>query len=170
MLKILEIQDTETRQHRAFKKFVRDYGTHYLSSTFLGSKISAQTYFSSYERLKYDKKTVGTCAEVQARKKLNVKYTGSDKNDNVCFGENDAMPPTIEDRTVATEFGMRPDANSELKNWKSKKQAKPIPIKFELTPIVNLFTVENLDERYNISSSKIMKWFLPLYIKYCKVA
>ena len=26
----------------------------------------------------------------------------------------------------------------------------PIPVKFELTPIVNLFTRENLDERHGI--------------------
>ena len=41
--------------------------------------------------------------------------------------------------------------------------------KFELTPIVNLFTEENLDERYNVSSVTILEWFLPLYLKYCKV-
>ena len=45
----------------------------------------------------------------------------------------------------------------------------PIPIKFELTPIVNLFTVDNMDERYNITSKEILNWFLPLYLKYCKV-
>ena len=45
----------------------------------------------------------------------------------------------------------------------------PIPIKFELTPIVNLLTVDNLDERYNITSKAILEWFLPLYLKYCKV-
>ena len=50
------------------------------------------------------------------------------------------------------EFGMRPDSGSELKKWKSKDQDRPIPIKFELTPIVNLFTSDNLD-RHNISSA-----------------
>jgi hypothetical protein len=40
------------KQIRAFKGFVRDYGTHYLSSVYLGAKISAVTYFTAYERLK----------------------------------------------------------------------------------------------------------------------
>ena len=35
--------------------------------------------------------------------------------------------------------------------------------------MVNLFTRENLNERLNVSSSAILKWFLPLYLKYCKV-
>ena len=46
---------------------------------------------------------------------------------------------------------------------------QPIPIKFELTPIVNLLNVDTLDERYNISSKTILDWFLPNYLKYCKV-
>ena len=46
---------------------------------------------------------------------------------------------------------------------------QPIPIKFELTPIINLFNVDNLDDRYNVTSKDILDWFLPLYIKYCKV-
>ena len=55
VLKILEQQDTEMKQERAFKRFVRDYGTHYLSSAFLGAKMSAITHFTSYERLKLDR-------------------------------------------------------------------------------------------------------------------
>ena len=55
VLKILEQQDTEIKQERAFKKFVRDYGTHYLSSAFLGAKLSAVTHYTSYEKLKLGK-------------------------------------------------------------------------------------------------------------------
>ena len=36
VLRILADQDTEVKQQRAFKRFVRDYGTHYVSSAFLG--------------------------------------------------------------------------------------------------------------------------------------
>ena len=36
VLRILSEQNTEVKQQRAFKRFVRDYGTHYLSSAFLG--------------------------------------------------------------------------------------------------------------------------------------
>lgn len=39
-------------QIRAFKSFIRDYGTHFLSSAFLGAKISAVTYFTAFEKLK----------------------------------------------------------------------------------------------------------------------
>jgi len=177
VLRILEQQDTETKQYRAFRKFVRDYGTHYLSSVFLGSKIAALTYFTSNERLKLNKRKVMRCSESAAKKALNVKVSSTDKkdeegkeeDDDGCYGKDDPLPLGVEFRTEVSEFGTRPDDNSELKSWKDKAQKKPIPIKFELTPIVNLFNQENLDDRHNISSSKITKWFLPLYIKYCKV-
>ena len=68
-------------------------------------------------------------------------------------------------RTRLVNFGTKP--NKKLTDW---KDIKPIPIKIELTPIVNLFNPTNLDEKHNISSSDILDWFLPLYLKYCKVS
>ena len=68
-------------------------------------------------------------------------------------------------RTKLVNFGTKP--NKKLTDW---KDIKPIPIKIELTPIVNLFNPTNLDEKHNISSSDILDWFLPLYLKYCKVS
>ena len=88
VLKILESQDTETRQLRAFKKFVRDYGTHYLSSVFMGSKVTAQTFFSSYERLKFNKKKVIKCAEMAAAESLDVKLPQKDKDKVRPFDNN----------------------------------------------------------------------------------
>ena len=43
VLRILSEQDTEVKQQRAFKRFVRDYGTHYLSSAFLGKNTRLKT-------------------------------------------------------------------------------------------------------------------------------
>ena len=52
--------------------------------------------------------------------------------------------------------------------WEDQ-DSNPTPLKFELTPVVNLFTSDNMDKRLNVSSARIIKWFLPLYLKYCKV-
>ena len=48
-------------------------------------------------------------------------------------------------------------AEATIWDWPDQDFA-PIPLKFELTPIVNLFTNENIDKRFNISSTKIMDW------------
>ena len=71
-------------------------------------------------------------------------------------------------RSKLVHFGTKPD-KKKLADWKDSKDFNPIPIKAEFTPIVNLFSTANLDEKHNISSTAILQWFLPLYLKYCKV-
>ena len=71
-------------------------------------------------------------------------------------------------RSKLVNFGTKPD-KKKLADWKDSKDFNPIPIKAEFTPIVNLFSTTNLDEKHNISSTAILQWFLPLYLKYCKV-
>ena len=71
-------------------------------------------------------------------------------------------------RSKLVNFGTKPD-KKKLADWKDSKDFNPIPIKAEFTPIVNLFSTANLDEKHNISSTAILQWFLPLYLKYCKV-
>ena len=39
--------------YRAFKRFIRDYGTHYVSSAYLGSKVAVKVFYDNYERLKF---------------------------------------------------------------------------------------------------------------------
>ena len=71
-------------------------------------------------------------------------------------------------RSKLVHFGTKPD-KKKLECWKDSIDFNPIPIKAEFTPIVNLFSTANLDEKHNISSTAILQWFLPLYLKYCKV-
>ena len=176
VLKILEQQETEVKQERAFKKFVRDYGTHYLSSAFLGAKLSALTHYSSYEKLKLGKQNLLECSSMQAFNQFKLENEHiEDKEDELkkllnltqCWSDGDGDHFNGKSRTKMVNYGTKP-GNTKLSKW-INEEIRPIPIKIELTPIVNLFNAEALDERYNVSSSKILDWFLPLYLKYCKV-
>ena len=84
-----------------------------------------------------------------------------------CWSDGDGDHFNGKSRTKMVNYGTKP-GNNKLSKW-IDEDIRPIPIKIELTPIVNLFNAEALDERYNVSSSKILDWFLPLYLKYCKV-
>ena len=53
---------------RAFKRFIRDYGTHYISSAFMGSKIATVVHYDNYERLKYGKQRLFNCTAEFAAK------------------------------------------------------------------------------------------------------
>lgn len=179
VLKYLEKQDSSVRQTRAFKRFVRDYGTHYVSSSLLGAKISATVFYSNYERLKYGKQRLFNCTREATMRAFDIPVDDDDDIVDPDDDENDVDAtakmktcPEIdlmdEERILKSTYGTAPK-DGDLDKWTDKDDFLPMPVKFELTPIVNLFTVENLDDRLNISSKKILKWFLPLYLKYCTV-
>jgi hypothetical protein len=175
VLKIMQQQDTVTKQVRAFKRFTRDYGTHYLSSAYLGAKLSALTHYTSFERLKLGWQKLLECSSKQAMNKFKLNPEEDEDEDDdkknttmkaECWSEGDGNHVSDKARSRLVSFGTKP--GSDLDTWPDE-EILPIPIKFELTPIVNLFTEANLDERYNVSSKAILEWFLPLYLKYCKV-
>lgn len=68
------------------------------------------------------------------------------------------MDPSNSDRVVVSTYGTAPPSTDDggLEGWNEDKDDEdkgrivPIPVKFEITPIVNLFTKESLDERHNI--------------------
>jgi len=182
VLRILSEQNTEVKQQRAFKRFVRDYGTHYLSSAFLGAKMSSLTRYSSYERLMLGKQKLIECSSMQAFEKFKLEdkelkeslnssmYASGVHGLSKCWSDGDEnhLQEGGNSRSKLVNFGTKPD-KKKLADWKDSKEFNPIPIKAELTPIVNLFSTANLDEKHNISSTAILQWFLPLYLKYCKV-
>ena len=85
------------------------------------------------------------------------------------------MDSSNSDRVLVSAYGTRPPSTGDggLDAWNGgdddDEEIVPIPVKFELSPIVNLFTAENLDARHNISSEAILRWFLPLYLDFCRV-
>ena len=76
VVRFLEKQNTTVRQERAFKRFVRDYGTHYVSSAYLGAKIATTTFFSNYERLKFGKQRLFNCSRELAYRAFDLEVPG----------------------------------------------------------------------------------------------
>lgn len=188
VLRFLEKQEGRVRQSRAFKRFVRDYGTHFVSSSLMGAKIAAVTFHDGQERVKFGRQRLLNCSEAFVRDQfgLGLDIGGEDEEeDNEDEDEDDEaesrafrdldydMPcpfvdPSNSDRALVSTYGTPPpESDSDMDSW--DEEMIPIPVKFELTPIVNLFTQENLDERHGISSEAILRWFLPLYLDFCDV-
>ncbi len=95
MLRHLERQKGEVRQERAFKRFVRDYGTHYLSSAFMGAKVATVTFHDSGERLKFGRSRLINCSEQFARKEFDLEpgsggSGGGDDDDDMGGGGDDS--------------------------------------------------------------------------------
>lgn len=178
VLQHLEKQEGEMKQKRAFRKFIHSYGTHYVSSVFMGAKAAATSFYTALEKVKNGRDKIIECSQLQAEKAFAEEGKKKDKTAKKKKGEeevdedaNECIDPLERrsfDREMTTVFGMVPKDGNFAK-WSEEKSFKPIPIRYELTPIVNLFTEENLDNRNNVNSTVILKWFLPLYLKYCKV-
>eukprot|EP00095_Tigriopus_kingsejongensis_P005914 maker-scaffold392_size185621-snap-gene-0.24 protein:Tk05914 transcript:maker-scaffold392_size185621-snap-gene-0.24-mRNA-1 annotation:"PREDICTED: uncharacterized protein LOC100215110" len=184
VLKFLEKQNTTIRQERAFKRFIRDYGTHYISSAYMGAKVATTLFYTNYERLKYGRQRLFNCSAENALKVFKMSSgDASDEEKDPDDSEDESEDaestrkmtmkrcPDIDnhnpDRIQMTTYSSKPE-DGDFEKWHDQ-EFKAIPIKFELTPIVNLFTKESLDDRHNISSPDILEWFLPLYLKYCRV-
>ena len=153
----------------------------YLGSCFLHCKKIVHTYNPICLIIFYYSLFFPGCSSTQSFDKFNLKIEDKDENKkstnlSQCWfdGDGDHVGDSIRTRLVSFGTELKSDSKSEWigMEWKhndDKKKIRPIPIKFELTPIVNLFNPMALDERYNISSTTILTWFLPLYLRYCKV-
>ena len=53
---VQSVKEGKVRQSRAFKRFVRDYGTHFVSSSLMGAKVSAISFHDGQERVKFGRK------------------------------------------------------------------------------------------------------------------
>ena len=129
----------------------------------MGSKITAVAFYDNYERIKYGQARLFNCTSAFLAKKFNSDDEEYEPKDEKGCPEID---PTDINRAKVTRFGPAPENKKKIdlsKDWNkgdAKTGFEPVAIKFELTPIVNLFTPENLDFKHDISSSRILKWFL----------
>ena len=131
--------------------------------------MTTLTHYSSYERLKLGGKNLIHCSSLQSFDKFKLEEPEKDEkslNLTQCWSDGDGSHLEGKKRTKSVSYGTQ--TQDKLSSWPDK-DIRPIPIKMELTPIVNLFNPSALDERYNVSSADILQWFLPLYLKYCKV-
>ena len=81
VLRYLEKQDTSIKQSRAFKRFVRDYGTHYISSAYMGAKVAITVFYDNYERLKFGKSKLMNCTAEYAKQNFGLQPEPEDEDD-----------------------------------------------------------------------------------------
>ena len=82
VLKYMEKQDTTIKQARAFKRFIRDYGTHYISSAYMGSKVATTIFYDNYERLKYGRQQLNNCSDEVAKSSFGLQPEPEEEDDD----------------------------------------------------------------------------------------
>ena len=154
----------KTTQLGVFKSFIRHYGTHFSMKTTFGGEIIHRTVFSSSTKKKFDGETIKKCEYVKGSKIFGIQVEqdkeGCSKTDEQQL-YNEAGS-TIVSSTMSK--GARPVNNIYL--W-AQQDFKPVPLEYQLSPIINLFKKKYLDDQLQVSAEGIRKWFVPLYFDFC---
>ena len=69
-------------------------------------------------------------------------------------------------REYITSYGSKPAKS--LIDWSQQKFESPMPIKMELSSLLNLFSSAYMKKYPNINYKNILKWMGPLYYNYCE--
>ena len=163
-------QSTLSEKIETFKKFVRAYGTHFQSRTKLGAQIAYRTMYSSKVRQEVSATTLQQCNYVKGAKVFGIQVEQSSSSCSEKDLESIGQYSTENIKVDILTKGSRPVSN--INDW-AKQSFTPVPISFELSPIINLFKKSLIDDKgllFNgkqIVASKIRDWFVPLYFDYC---
>ena len=143
-----------------------------LSLFFVQTTMGARTAISRrYSKSEYVKSTDNAIKECNSQR-LNVNMAAgpgvgqtSSKCKNVASNANDGKVEGFQ-REYITSYGSKPAAS--LLEWSNQKFDAPLPIKMELSQILNLFTKTHFKNHRDIDYKKILRWMGPLYYNYCE--
>lgn len=153
-----------------FRKFIGQYGTHFLIESKMGAQYIYRTKYTKTVRDTMTANTLKDCNYVEGSKIFGIQIEPDSTNcKQTDMNKINQMRRENIKATIITK-GSRP--TGQVEDW-ATQEFHPIPLAFKLSPIVNLMTekyINNVNLNHNtrpISASAIRKWFVPLYFDYC---
>ena len=162
--------ESEAKKKKMFKRFIRDFGTHFMKRADLGASFAQKSDFSGSVRNDMSYQALEQCTNKQG-----VRYFGIqlEKDTSQCTSNVEEQLSHLGRNEFSTKIITKGSRPTDIKDWAIQK-FNPIPLRFTFSPIVNLFrkkTIEdnNLKNEFGkkINSSAIRAWFLPLYHDFC---
>ena len=151
-----------------FKKFIKDFGSHYSTETFLGSRLIHNRRYTEKEQKLLKHTGMVDCSKQES--KISAFATLSNNGDACRQIKMDNT--TVHSVSLAREeiltFGSRPSAKME--DWSSQDLKSQVPIRQRLVPIWKLFeqhTLSKIDP--NLSAAVFLSWLRPLYDDICNI-
>ena len=162
---------TLNQQISVFKKFIRNYGTHFQLRTKLGVQFMHQTRYTETARKSLSAESLLACNNVKGAQIFGIQ---DEKDKSSCTTSDKQKLKQLGDTNVKELIITKGSRSTDIKKW-SIQDDIPIPLAFELSPIVNLFTdqlIRDSNIRINwkriTDSFTIRNWFVPLYFDFCK--
>ncbi|XP_053399522.1 uncharacterized protein LOC123557204 isoform X2 [Mercenaria mercenaria] len=130
----LDITDTNT----TYLEFLDRYGTHFITEATFGARFSNEYKMKSdyYQSVKDTKYSASVRASYSGKKSIGAGF-------NLETGQREAaseFTENVETRTITV--GAAPPSNGDALTWASEVQQNPVPSRYTLEPIENLFVKE----------------------------
>ena len=161
---------TPAQQKDTFKRFIQTYGTHFLLRTKMGAEYAHITRYRRRAREALDTSSLNSCNYVNGAKMFGIQVDASRSG---CNARAQKTLSNIASESIEVKILTKGGRPIDIKEW-ATQTFTPIPLSFELSPIINLFQEKYIDSKgvqndnnEIIVSSKIREWFVPLYFDYC---
>jgi len=156
-------------QQTAFRKFMKNYGTHYFQTVIFGASYATYTEFSERASSMLNDNALKACSAESSSWQLGIAIGGSSASNGCNAEATSALNGISNGRTTRYQVtrGSKPAANTA--NW-AQMAFTPVPIHFTLAPIVNVLSDRNLGSQIGlkVDGSRLRNWVIPMYWNYCK--
>lgn len=151
-----------------FYQFLNEFGTHYLTHATMGSRLAIERRYTRDEYANSGISGIDKCNKDRMGVNLFFSYSKS-STDCTSFQSTtlDSVDSDIQRESV-TSFGSKPA--SDLYKWASQSFVAPLPIKFKMAPIIDIFRDsfhKGDDHLKNLDYEKILEKVSGLYDNYC---
>ena len=144
-------QSSPTEVAAMVKKFVETYGTHFLDEVTFGSSYTQEhrTETSTFETLSNEKFGVAMQASYSGLFSVGGGFSFDSEQQQAASN----FAKKVETTTVTV--GSAPPANGDALTWASVSKENPVPVKYSLRPIADLFTAKFFPSPSDIEYSTI---------------
>lgn len=144
-------KESEGRQKYFFRRFMNEYGTHYMTGTEMGATIMETRFLTRKARKSYSREHLNKCTKFGAHLKYEDKVKGKanasvDWHDCKDFQDehNSTRDSLIKKETFVVK-GCSPP-KGDIQQW-AAQTFTPMPLRFELSPVSNLLSEEVLEDQ-----------------------
>lgn len=162
--------ESEAKKKKMFKRFIGDFGTHFMKSADLGASFAQKSSFSGSVRNEMGYEALEQCTSKQGVRVFGTQY---EKDTSQCTSNVEEQLSDLGKNEFTNEIVTKGSRPTDIKDW-AIQEFNPIPLRFSFSPIVNLFKNTNIENKNlqnelgeKINSSVIRAWFLPLYDDFC---
>ena len=123
----------------AYWKFIKTFGTHFVYDMKMGARFGAMSKISQTELSKMMSNKVSFSRSIGIKDIISL--TNNISNENVTTSK---ATSSFEDIKVFT-IGSLPPEDYKASTWASKAQLEPMPIAYDVLPIIEIFSNENIE-------------------------